>query len=185
MKVERLIQWSRTPTPRFQRELAEFNENRFPRVFVRWEPNPIPGNATPAGVTGPKAKNQNGRWVLYVEIAETAHPESRYRDPGSNYTWNAEENCWMMKLQTWEHEDGSFASLGTYLLDRLRQADTWRRRRFYEEEIEEPRREREREQREEVGELSRNTAAYYESYNSPIVRPGSTAGKADWRWRLR
>lgn len=166
----RVIQWSRTPTTRFQEALEEFNEEHAPpRVFVKWAPNPIPSDATPAGVTGPKAKDQEGRWEIWVEVRDVTHPEHRYIDPDSNYVWDNDHRCWTMKLQSWEHADGSYASLGRHLLGVLRLGDTWRRDKFYEKHVEEPYNEKQQENREEMQDLILGARDTYKNAGKPSI----------------
>lgn len=141
-----------------------------PEPFLVW--NPV---AREAG------EGWEPRWEIWVELEENHHPEAQnFRARTDRYF--TERGCWARKLQSWEHEDGSFAPVDARLVRALKMADTWSRGRFYEEQVDEPYRRNQRERSERLARGAAAAASYYDRWDSPVIGP-HTSG--DWRHRIR
>ena len=179
----RLIQWSREPDRDFMRNLKEFNDSfAGPDVFFVWNPHPIFDKDG-------KAIDQEPRWEIWVELREVSHPDARNTsNPKTDRQF--EGHGWARKLQTWCHRnhtfhDDGYAGLDCGVFNVLREANTWRNRRFFEEKIVEAGEKNDAALLRDRQSLVKDTSRYYKDFDRTLVAPHGRGRSGDWRYRNR
>lgn len=165
------------PAPSIPPHIQEELDSLWPRVFLRWQPR-----YKPVGEEG-----WEGRWEIWVELDATSHPDFDARrkhilDPERDI-WNTDAQCWMRFLQTYTHEDDSFAPADERLIVGLEMADTWSNPHFYREHIEEAYERSEQARIQSFKEAARGSSSYFDDLDRTLVGPHSRT--ADWRHRIR
>lgn len=162
------------PQPTIPDSVKEvLDAQKSPRVRVIWEP------------TKP-------RWEVWIELIDNSHPNNRfYKSLKGRRRDRYIDGTWWRFLQTWcfKHprtkKDIGFCPLDNRFLRALHEVDTFKNRLFYEEEIEAREQEKEQKSRKERLETFSGVEEYYSDWDNPIISPGATGTKADWRHRIR
>lgn len=167
MTIELITQPAPALDPAIEQELYSM----YPRHFLRWNPR-----------HQKVGEKWEGRWEIWIELAEVAHPDFKHFVDHDKDVWNTDAQCWMRRLQAYTYEDGSFAPADERLLIGLEMADTWSNRRFFEDHVEEPHSRKEEEATRHIRDISAGSANYYRRIDSPIVGRHVNSG---WRWRIQ
>lgn len=149
-----------------------------PPVFLKWNPT-HEKRTMHDGV-----EVWEGRWVIYVKLAENAHPDANHNITEIDEYFD-EHDCWARKLQTYETEDGEFAPADMGLVKGLRIVDAWNRRDEILESMDNAETTQDR-IRETARKAAESAASHYFDYNNPKVSMNpETPHPGSWRHRIR
>lgn len=146
----------------------------YPNIWLRWDGRAIRMSDD----------TYEGRWKIYYKLEENSHPH--FRATRSRHdVWH--NGAWHRLIQTWSErnyrgDDVGFAPIDSRLINVLHQADTFRSRRWYEDNIEHPEARRIQGAEADMMQTGRDVADYYHNMDNPAV---GRYTKGSWRHRIR
>ena len=126
----------------------------------------------------------DGRWEVFVRLEANSHPNNKFHISKKDLRLNGHVYRF---LQTWCERDGKgldsgYAPIDSRFTSVLYQADTFRNRRWYEDEVEAPEELAELKSRMAMRDMATDTYRYYKNMDSTTF---GRYTKGDWRHKIR